>query len=91
MLEVVLKGPGGSVHVLKNEKTVGTGGPEGQVPLPQILADKLTLSQPGGGSRLCPPQYYLPPAPCVEKGFTRKFPKAGLAQVGIFFTLRLFV
>ena len=35
----------------------GAGG--GSCP-PQILADQLTLSQPGGGW-LCPPQYYLPP------------------------------
>ena len=27
----------------------------------QILADQLTLSQPRGGGRLCPPNYYIPP------------------------------
>ena len=44
MLEVVLKGPGGSVHVLKNGRDVGARGPEGvhNPPPPSFLADQLT-------------------------------------------------
>ena len=35
-------------------------------PLPQFLAEELTLSQPGG--RLCPPQFYeAPPPPRIFK------------------------
>ena len=36
MLEVVLKGPGGSVHVLKNGRAVGARGQKGYVTSLQI-------------------------------------------------------
>ena len=45
------------------------GGRQGGQPPPQILADQLTLSQPGG--HIIPTQYYLPPRifdPCCMPG-----------------------
>ena len=43
-----------------NLEAVGAGGAGGNMP-PKILANHLTLSQPGGGDMFCPPHYYLPP------------------------------